>query len=414
MRILISFVIAVSMSSSISVAAKIKLEEKTNSNVRVSEHLPNEQFESYALSPNRKYAVRVYKGRLEITDQSLRKVLSCALNAPVEHLSSVQFNLENSKKIFWTSDSKYLYFCSSGRFHRFSVKTKKTETLEIPRQRVYFCAYSPKSNVIAVACRSSGERYDNWTVTLVDSNKFKLLPNSTEVLGLYELVWNSSGEKLAILSIADYWSHLYLTDKRLNKISDLWAVDLFKIKWSPDNKFIAGVYKNNWLKIFSLETLLPIQEIQNSAKIRSFSWSQDGKTLSVLSENDKTATRAIPLDWNFDKDSPAVTLSPPSCLKSDDNFFPKSPEEVYRILDQNFGSFEKSQLVTCFYAGQLKSVVDSHKFDERIKTAACMTTEWGKDYGPIGTYYNSLLKTRSKSKIIADIIYGYSKYLAVQ
>jgi hypothetical protein len=104
-------------------------------------------------------------------------------------------------------------------------------------------------------------------------------------------------------------------------------------------------------------------------------------------------------------------LHPENATLDDENFFPTTPEQVYLELDRSTDFLEKVHIKAAQSMGQINSVISGHKFDENIKEAARITGEFGRDYGPIGEYFNAHFNTRSKSFIVSELIKGYGKHL---
>lgn len=375
---------------------------------------------SYKSSPDKNYCARILNNKIEVRGKKDELVFV----APVLPPRSTSLSSSGKKqfipicfdfgriveKMFWTQNSRYLLFCANDNFYRIDVISQKGEAMSL-NMRSSKCAYSPKNNLVVVSGHELEEKYDNCKVVFLDSEKSKTLPGSLKISSVNELTWSPDGKRLAIVTSHGGWTCMNIYDSSAKKISEIWAVDLSQIKWSADSQYIAGVYENRSVKIFSLKTLRPIQVVPFIERIKDFAWSNDGK--SFLGENDDSKRKAEKQEiwWNDISKSPVITLNPENAALDDENFFPTTPEQVYLELDRSTDFLEKIHIKAAQSMGQINSVINGHKFDENIKKAARITGEFGRDYGPIGEYFNAHFNTRSKSFMISELIKGYGKHL---
>lgn len=375
---------------------------------------------SYKTSPDKNYCARIKNDKVEIRGKKDELVFV----APVLPPRSESWSSSGKKvfvpicfdfgriiqKMYWTQDSRYLLYCANDTFYKIDVLTKKREAVTL-NMRCSNCAYSPKNNLVVVSGHELEEKYDNCKVVFLDSEKSKTLPGFLKISSVNELTWSPDGKRLAIVTSHGGWTCMNIYDSSAKKISEIWAVALSQIKWSADSQYIAGVYENRSVKIFSLKTLRPIQTVPFIERIKDFAWSKDGK--SFLGENDDSESKAEKQEiwWNDDSKSPVITLNPENVTLDDENFFPTTPEQVYLELDRSTDFLEKVHLKMAQSMGQINSVIGGHKFDENIKKAARITGEFGRDYGPMGEYFNAHFNTRSKSFMISELIKGYGKHL---
>lgn len=307
-----------------------------------------------------------------------------------------------SEDFYWSKDSKKLIFCSENSLMLFDVDTQKTAMVATPEIKVYFCAYNPILNLVAVSGSPIPKNYVDTEVRIINLANLKETARVTLDMAT-GIKWSPDGKLLAIELSDRAWTRIVFTDMSLKTISDLWLRHPFQwFSWSANGKYLAGLdQEQHQLILVDRKSKKPIQILEAPIAPRRLAWSCDGREIKLQMAGDKDASKTFKLAWNNTNNSPATTYV---IKTSDPDNFPTTPEEFYKIYDERIDGMTKVLLKMAPDEKSLFFLYEYLKLEDGIKRLIYSGGEFYYMDGPIAFHFKRKLACEA-------LITGYWHYL---